>query len=53
MRLVRAFKEASLHTKIFWIVSLGVGILTTALCLHPFLWFHQHRSIRSEEVKNK
>ncbi len=29
----------SRHTKIFLIVALGVGLLTTLMCLYPYLWF--------------
>lgn len=42
--LIRAFKAASLQTKIFWVVALGVGILTAALCLYPYAWLPVHRS---------
>jgi hypothetical protein len=44
MKMIKAFREASLQTKIFWIVALGVGVLSTGLCLYPFVWFSQHRS---------
>ncbi len=44
MNPIKAFKTASIHTKLFWIVTLGVGILTAAMCLYPYVWFDQHRS---------
>jgi len=53
--LLKKFKECSKHVKIFWVVSLGLGILTTSLCIYPYIWFDQHRSTRqisAEESKN-
>lgn len=34
----------TIHTKTFWIVALGVGLITLFLCLYPYVWFAQNRS---------
>lgn len=50
-KLIKKFKEASLHTKIFWIVTLSVGIITAVMSLYPYLWFDLHRSGKKEVTK--
>ncbi len=39
-----AFRHASVQAKIFWVVTLSVGLLTVGMCLYPYLWFDKHRS---------
>ena len=53
MKLLKAFKEANIETKIFWIVSLGLGIITTFLCLYSYIWFDEHRSTSINKVITK
>ncbi|NGX61716.1 MAG: hypothetical protein K940chlam9_01205 [Chlamydiae bacterium] len=48
-KLWTAFKEATLQTKLFWIVTLSLGLLTLALCLYPYIWFPEHRSQQPQE----
>ena len=44
MNPIKAFKMATIHPKIFWIVVLGVGIINAILCFYPYVWFDQNRS---------
>jgi len=51
MKILKAIKAASMQTKIFLAVSLGVGFITVALCLHPYLWLDKNRSLKNEDVE--
>lgn len=42
--LVRAYKNASIHSKIFWILTIGFAILSIAYFIYPYVWFDFHRS---------
>jgi len=52
LKFLKAFKESSLHNKIFWSVTLVIGILTLLMSLYPYLWFDQHRSGKQTTTKN-
>lgn len=49
MKMIKAFKEASAQTKIFWMASLSVGLITVALCLYPYVWLDHNRSVKERE----
>lgn len=44
MKIVRAYKNASIHSKIFWILTIGFAILSIVYFVYPYVWFDLHRS---------
>ncbi|MCC5831923.1 MAG: hypothetical protein JJU12_02645 [Chlamydiales bacterium] len=44
-------KNASIHSKIFWILTIGFALLAIVYFIYPYIWFESHRS-GNEYVEN-